>query len=68
MFQLPVQNIFIERITVDPASLLKSRSHPELVDLREKRELLIKASVSLSNSLRDKIAEVVRSFGTHVLQ
>ena len=65
MFQLPVQNIVIERITVDPASLLKSRSHPELVDLREKRELLIKASVSLSNSLRGKIAEVVRSFGTH---
>jgi len=58
-------NIVNERITFDPASLFKSRSHPELVDLREKRELLIKASVSLSNSLRGKIAEVVRSFGTH---
>ena len=43
----------------------KIQSHPELVDLREKRELLMKASGSLSNALRLKVAEVVQSFGTY---
>ena len=43
----------------------KIQSHPELVDIGEKRKLLMKASGSLSNALRLKVAEVVRSFGTY---
>ncbi len=43
----------------------KIQSHPELVNIGEKRELLKKASRSLSNALRLKVAEVVRSFGTY---
>jgi len=67
VFQLPFENVFIiiKKESLDPAFLFESRSHPELVDLSKKRELLIKASGSLSNSLRGKIAEVVRLFGTH---
>ncbi len=42
----------------------KIQSHPELVDLCEKRELLMTASESLSNALRIKVAEVIRLFGT----
>lgn len=43
----------------------KIQYHPELIDLRNKRELLLKASKSLSNDLRGRIAEVVRTFGTN---
>ena len=43
----------------------KIQYHPELIDLRKKRELLMKASKSLSNDLRGRIAEVVRTFGTN---
>lgn len=61
---MPFEKIVITRKNrLDLAYVFESRSHPELVDLREKRELLIKALGSLSNSLRGKIAEVVRSFG-----
>lgn len=39
------------------------RSHPELADLQEKRNLLIAASNKLSTLLRYELAEIVRRFG-----
>ena len=41
------------------------RSHPELVDLQERRDLLTAASKKLSQALRSKLAEEVRCFGNH---
>ncbi|KAL7536603.1 hypothetical protein ACHAXR_008142 [Thalassiosira sp. AJA248-18] len=41
----------------------KLRFHPELVDLEGKRDLLIAASKSLSQALRNKLAEIVLLFG-----
>ncbi|KAL3823281.1 hypothetical protein ACHAXA_003429 [Cyclostephanos tholiformis] len=43
----------------------KLESHPELVELKERRDLLIAASEKLSQALRSKIAEFMRGFGHH---
>jgi hypothetical protein len=41
------------------------RFHPELVDLKEKRELLCAASEFLAKSLRAEVSALVLGFGDH---
>jgi hypothetical protein len=47
------------------AFFYSKRSHPQVVDLQEIRDLLIAASEKLSQALRSEISETVRRFGLH---
>ena len=47
------------------AFFYSKRSHPQVVDLQERRDLLIAASKKLSQALRSEISETMRRFGLH---